>query len=140
MRRRRAAALPAVLFATALTSALVVGGVYAARTSHARARLAKSATELQSPAERVLVELVADWDTAGHAAMLAGTEDVLPTRSQDGASVAVRVTRLDEHNYWFVAEATRPAPRGMRTRVGLLVRATEGRIQPVPGPAWTRLP
>lgn len=140
MRRRRAAALPAVLFAMALCSALVVGGIHAARTAHARARLATSATDLQAPVERALVELVAAWDTAGRAAMPTGTAVVESPMSPEGASVAVRVTRLNEHTYWMVAEAVSPAHRGIRSRIGLLVRAAEGRIGPVPGAAWTRLP
>jgi hypothetical protein len=140
MRGRRGVALPAVLFAIALTSALVVGGVYTARTSHTRARLAKSASELQSPIERVLVDLVAAWDTAGRAAMPTAVVAVEPTTSPDGVAVAVQVTRLNEYTYWIFAEATSPTPRGIRSRIGLLVRSAEGRIRPVSGPAWIRLP
>jgi hypothetical protein len=140
MRVRRAAALPAVLLALALTSALVVGGVHVARAAHTRARLAESATGLQSATERALVELVAAWDTAGRAAMPTGTVVVEPNASLEGVSVAVQVTRLNEHTYWLVAEANSSTPHGIRTRVGLLVRAAEGRIGPVSGPAWTHLP
>jgi hypothetical protein len=140
MRLRPGAALPAALFAIALTSALVVGGVYAARTSHTRARIAKSASDLQSPIERVLVELIAGWDTAGRSAMPVRTAVAEPTAFQDGVAVAVQVTRLNEYTYWILAEATSATPQGIRSRIGLLVRTAEGRIQPLSGPAWTRLP
>jgi hypothetical protein len=137
---RRGAALPAVLFAMLLTSALVVGGVYAARSSHTRARLIISATDLQSPVERVLVELVAAWDTGGRRAMAVGAVAVEAPPASDAVPVAAWITRLNEHTYWMVAEATSPTGYHVRSRLGLLVRSAEGRIQPVSGPAWTRLP
>jgi hypothetical protein len=139
MRRRPAMALPAVLFAMTLTSALVVGGVYAARTLGTRARLTTSATELQSPVEAVLIELVANWDTAGRAAMPIGTVVERQTLV-GGVPVIARVLRLNQHTYWLVAEATSQTSHGIQSRLGLLVRSAEGGIGPVPGPAWTRLP
>lgn len=140
MRRRPAAALPAVLFAMALTSALVIGGVHAARTLVTRARLGTSATGLQSPVEGVLVELVARWDTAGRAAMAIGAVVVERHTAEDGVPVVARITRLNQHTYWLVAEASSETSHGMRSRLGLLVRAAERGIGPVPGPAWTWLP
>lgn len=140
MRRRPAAALPAVLFAMALTSALVVGGVHVARTAHARARLAKAAGDLHAPIEYVLVDLVARWDTSASAAMPAGTVVVHPPVTVHGVVVAASITRLNDRTYWMVAEATSPAAHRITSRLGLLVRAADGRIRPVSGAAWTRLP
>ena len=140
MRLRSAAALPAVLFAMALTSALVVGGVYAARTMASRAWLTKSAAELPASTERVLVDVVADWDTAGLAAMPIGAVVVESPVAVDGVLVSVRVTRLNQYTYWMVAEAAGPISRRIESRLGLLARSAEGRIRPVDGPAWTRLP
>jgi hypothetical protein len=133
-------ALPAVLFAMVLTSALVVGGVYAARTLGIRARLTSSATELQSPVERVLVELIADWDTAGRAAMAIGAVVVERRAPVGDIPVIVRVIRLNQYTYWLVADATSPTSYGIQSRLGLLVRSANGGIGTVPGPAWTRLP
>ena len=140
MRRRAAAALPAVLLAMALMSALVVGGVYAARTLGVRARLARSSSELYSPIERVLVEAIAHWDSGGHAAMPIGAAAWGPPASIDGVPVMSSVTRLNERTYWLVAEAQGPSSLRIASRLGVLIRVAEGRIRPVPGPAWTRLP
>lgn len=140
MTLRRAVALPAVLFAMALTSALVVGGVYAARTLGTRGRIVRSATELYWPAERVLTELVAIWDTTGRAAMPVGAVIAEPVISVEGVVVSAWVTRLSEESYWMVAEAVSSTPDRIRSRVALLVRSAEGRIRPAPGAAWTRLP
>lgn len=124
----------------ALTSALVVGGVYTARTSHTRARLARSATDLRSTVERALVDLVAAWDTAGRAAMAVGAVAVELPATADSVPVTAWITRLNEHTYWMVAEAASPDAHHVRSRLGLLVRSANGRIRPVSGPAWTRLP
>jgi hypothetical protein len=140
MRARPAAALPAVLFALALTSALVVGGVHVARTAQARARLASAANDLHAPVEYVLVDLVARWDTAAGAAMPVGAVVIRPPVTVHGVQVAASITRLNEHTYWMTAEATSSASHRITSRLGLLVRAAEGRIRPVSGPAWTRLP
>ena len=137
---RTGAALPAVLLAMALMSALVVGGVYAARTLRIGARLARSSTELYSPVERVLVEAVARWDSTGRAAMPIGAAESGPQVSIDGIPVTIAATRLNERTYWLVAEAQGPASHRIASRLGVLVRVVEGRIRPVPGPAWTRLP
>lgn len=140
MTRRAAAALPAVLLSMALMSALVVGGMHAARTLGVRARLARSSTELYSPVERALVDAVAGWDSAARAAMPIGAPFPDPPASIDGVPVTASVTRLNEYTYWLLAEAQGPASHRITSRLGLLIRVAEGRIRPVPGPAWTRLP
>jgi hypothetical protein len=136
----RGAALPVVLFAMALTSALVVGGMHAARTLGTRARLVRTASALQSPTERVLVDLVAAWDTAGRAAMPIGAVAVDPPVRVDGLEVVVWTTRMNERTWWLVAEASAMTPGRVQSRMALLARAADGQISPVPGPAWTRLP
>lgn len=140
MTRRCGVALPAVLFAVALTSALVVAGAYAARTSNARARLARTATELQAPVERALIDLVVGWDTTVRAAMPIGTTSPEPTRMIEGVSVASWITRLNVYTWWVIAEGASSAAPSSRSRMGVLIRAGDGRIFPVSGPAWTRLP
>ena len=140
MSHRSAVALPAVLLAMALVSALVVGGVYAARTMGIRARVSTSSADIDAPVERALIELVAAWDTAGRVAMPIGTTASVSPTSLQGVPVMASVTRLNEHTYWFVAEAEAPESHGIRSRLALLIRAAEGIVRPVPGPAWTRLP
>lgn len=140
MKHRVGVALPAVLFSMALTSALVVGGVYAARQQGAAARLARSATELSGPLEQVLVGKVTAWDTAGRSALVIGAVIADSPVRLEGVSVTTRVRRLNQHTYWLVAEAAAASSYGIQSRLGLLVHAREGQIRPVPEAAWMRIP
>ena len=140
MSHRNAVALPAVLFAMTLVSALVVGGVYATRTLVTSARLARTADALHAPAERLIVELVAGWDTAGRAAMPIGAVVFESPGRIDGVPVTASVLRLNEYTYWMIAAARDSSFHGIGSRLSLLVRAANGEIRPVPGPAWTRIP
>jgi len=140
MKHRVGVALPAVLFSMALTSALVVGGVYAARQQGAAARLARSATELSGPLEQVLVGKVTAWDTAGRSALVIGAVIADSPVRLEGVSVTTRVRRLNQHTYWLVAEAAAASSYGIQSRLGLLVHANEGQIRPVPDAAWMRIP
>lgn len=137
---RGAVALPAVLLAMTVMSALVVGGVYSARTLGVRARLLKSSAENYAPVEHAIVELVAGWDSASRAALpIGGVESSAPAII-DGVPVSASVTRLNQRTYWLVAEARRSPSHGIASRLALLIRVSDGQVRPVPGPAWTRLP
>jgi hypothetical protein len=138
--RARAAALPAVLFAMALVSALVVGSVHTARTLRKSARQSHRATALRWPVERVLVDLIAHWDTAGRTAMPIGGVVLEAPTAWEGVPVRVSVTRLNEHVYWMVAEADDSASPHVWSRLGVLVEAQKHQIRLVAGPAWTQLP
>jgi hypothetical protein len=140
MRLRVGVALPAVLLSMALTSALVVGGVYAARQQRSMARLSSSATELHGPLEQVLVGKVTAWDTAGRSALVIGAVIVESPVVLEGVSVTTRIRRLNQHAYWLVAEAATASSYGIQSRLGLLVHAREGEIRPVPDAAWMRIP
>lgn len=140
MNLRVGVALPAVLFSMALTSALVVGGVYAARQQGSAARLSRSATELRGPLEQVLVGKVTAWDTAGRSALVVGAVIVESPVRFEGVSVTTWIRRLNEHTYLLVAEAATASSYGIQSRLGLLVHAHEGQIRPVPEAAWMRIP
>lgn len=140
MRFRAGVALPTVLFSMAMTGALVVGGVYVARQQGSTARLARTATELHAPVERVLVRNVTAWDTAGRSALVIGAVVVESPVTVEDVLVTTRIRRLNQHTYWLVAEAATSSSYGIQSRLGLLVHSGEGRIQPVPGAAWTRIP
>jgi hypothetical protein len=140
MRSRVGVALPAALLSMALTSALVVGGVYAARQQRSRAKLASSATELNAPLEQVLVGKVTASDTATLSALVVGAVIVEAPVVLAGLSVTTRIRRLNQHTYWLVAEAAISSSYLIQGRLGLLVHCHEGRLRPVPGAAWMRIP
>lgn len=140
MKHRVGVALPAVLLSMALTSALVVGGLHAARQQGSAARLARLATELHGPLEQVLVGKVTAWDTAGRSALVIGAVIVESPVVFEGVSVTTRIMRLNQHAYWLVAEAATASSYGIQSRLGVLVHAHEGQIRPVPDAAWMRIP
>lgn len=137
---RGGAALAAVLFAMALTSALVVGGVYASRSMVTSARFSRTASSIESPAERALLTIVVQWDSATRAEQLPGLEVAASLEVIDGITVAAWITRLSARTWWLVAEsAGETGPRFTR-RMGLLVHDSAGVVNAVPGPAWVQLP
>lgn len=140
MTSRRAAALAAVLLATTLSTAVVVGGAYAARTLAARARLGRTGSDLEVPVERRLIEIIANWDTLARGSIPIGSTVVDPTTTESHAAVVSWVTRLNIQTYWLVAEARSLAEVGMRRRTSVLVRSDSAGVLPVAGGAWTRLP
>ena len=132
--------MPVVLFAMALTSAMVVGGVYVARVQGSAARMARSSTGLHASLEQVLAEKVTNWDTGGRSAAPIGAVVVEASAMVDGVLVATTVRRLSPETYWFVAEAVSSSSLGIQGRLGMLVHSQAGRIRPVPGAPWARIP
>ena len=61
----RGAALPVVLFALAMASALAVGGLFVARRLVASAQTSQRGSGIETVAESILVMAVANWDSAG---------------------------------------------------------------------------
>jgi hypothetical protein len=134
---RLGAALPAVLFALTMTSALAVGGAFVSRQQAAAARFAERGGELHPLAERVLVETIAAWDSASRANQPVGS--VAPMASASPLT-AVWVTRASQQLYWLVGEAATASKPVLRRRIGVLVRDSSGAPKLVPSPAWTELP
>jgi hypothetical protein len=136
----KAAALPVVLFALALTSALSLGGVYVARRMATSARTSQRGADLMLLAEGVLVRAVAHWDSAARAVQPRGSS----TSIGAGADAFVRwsgwVTRTSELDYWLVAEAATVAKPVLRKRLGVVVRTVDGRPQISSPRAWSELP
>ena len=133
---KRGVALPATLFALAITSAMAVGGVYVARR-HKAATLDAAATAMLRPrAENAAIEALVSWDSVGRAQQLVGVTVTLDS----SAGRSVWVTRTAEGQYLIVAEArTRAAPIFYH-RVGLSVVLSGSRAR-LPFPrAWSLLP
>lgn len=137
---RSGAALAAVLLAMALTSALVVGGVYASRSMVVSARFSRTASSVESPAVRALLTMVAHWDSAARTEQLPASEVAMPPEVIDGIRVATWITRLSPGTWWLVAETADENDPGFTRRIGLLVHESAGVASVVRGPAWTQLP
>lgn len=133
------AALPIVLLAVALVSALAAGSLSVSRTVAGSARLPPLAMTLQGAAERALTGVVATWDTTARGAQPLGVVMAAPPRSEQGVTVATWVTRVGERTWWLVAEATLDPPR-LRRRLGLVIHMKQGAATPVPARAWATLP
>lgn len=140
MTRRHGMALPAVLFAIALTSALVVGGLYAVRTLVLSGRSALIAWSVDGSLEHGLLSAAADQDSATWLAQPVGTTIERPEQGIDGVSVASWVTRTSENTWWLVAEGTAGTHPRVRRRLGLIVHRFQGETRPVSGPAWVAVP
>lgn len=133
---RWGAALPATLFALAMTSAMAVGGLYTARRHVASSVESAVGTSLLPAAERGLVLAVAAWDSASRMQQPVGLTEAL--RGAPGASVWV--TRTAELEYLLVAEAVSVTSPSLHHRVALTVVIDRG-VPKLPFPrAWTQLP
>jgi hypothetical protein len=137
---RRAAAIPMVLFALAMGSALAVGGAYVTRQLAAAARAAQRGAQLEPMSERALVEAVVSWDSVTRANQPVGTVASLPASSTDGVRTSAWITRISQSAYWLVAESTADTRPVLRRRIGLLIRASNGAPAPVSERAWSELP
>jgi hypothetical protein len=140
MSQRRGAALPTVLLAVALISALSVGGIHVARQLIGAARTDRRADVLRGAAERSLTAAVAAWDTLSRAAQPVGVVIGSPPWREDGVAVATWVCRLDARTYWLIAEASSVSRPFLRRRLGLVIHMNGGVAVPVPARAWAPLP
>jgi hypothetical protein len=134
------AALPAVLFAIAMTSALAVGGAYVARQQAAHARLSLQAIQLQPAAEGALATAIAEWDSVARSAQPVGGSEPIGLRPPGTTVLHLWVTRTDSLTYWLVAEAATERTPIMRRRVGVLVLVQGGSVTPASERAWADLP
>lgn len=132
----RGAALPATLFALALTSALAIGGLYVTRRHAAAAAESNAALELRPLAERAAIDALVQWDSLARAQQPIGVTQGLsgPARTQTW------ITRTGELEYLVVAEARTERRPALYHRIGLSLVVSEGRPS-LPFPrAWTLLP
>lgn len=137
---RRGAALPAVLMAMAVTSALVVGGSYVARQQMASTRLASRAALVQPSAENALVNVIANWDTLMRSQQPVGSAVRLASAQQSNILTDIWVTRSSPAVYWLTAESGSGTPPALKRRIGVLVRLSNGYPRPVSRRAWADLP
>lgn len=137
---RRAAALPVVLFAMTMASALAVGGTYVTRQLAASARAAQRGGELEPSAERALVEAIVSWDSTARSEQVVGTVVAIPTATSGSVRTDAWITRASENTYWVVAEARGDIRPPLRRRLGALVRVSGGRPTLAPQRAWSELP
>jgi hypothetical protein len=137
---RRGTAIPIVLFALAMASALAVGGAYVTRQLAAAARASQRGAGSEPMSERALVEAAVSWDSVTRANQAVGTVASLPTSSTDGVRTNAWITRISQSAYWLVAESAADTRPVLRRRIGLLIRVSNGVPALVPERAWSELP
>lgn len=137
---KRGAALPAVLLAITMASALAVGGAFVARQYAAAARLAHHGSELLPSADAALVEAIAAWDSVARKAQPVGSAIAIPGGPTPSSRPAVWITRASPQLYWLVAEARSDSRPVLRRRIGVLVRDSAGLAKTVPRSGWVDLP
>lgn len=134
------AALPAVLFAMAMMSALTVGGAYVARQLAGSARLGHRGAELQPSAEASLVNTIATWDSTARAEQPIGSVFAVTSEPAAPLPTDVWITRTGPALYWLVSEASNESKPVLRRRIGVLVSVANGAPRLVSHRAWTELP
>jgi hypothetical protein len=134
---RAGAALPAVLLALTMTSAIAVGSAFVSRQYASSARFASSGGELTPLAEAALVDAISTWDSSSRAAQPVGSMVPLATAHP---RTRVWITRASPRLFWLMAESATTVRPVLRRRIGVFVRDSIGSPRVVPGPAWTELP
>lgn len=132
----RGAALPATLFALAITSALAVGGVYVARRHKASALDESAAAMLRPRAESLAIDALVSWDTIARSGQLVGATVMLDS----SAETRVWVTRTTSDQYLIGAEALSRTTPVFQHRIGLWVVVAAGRARPAYPRVWSLLP
>jgi hypothetical protein len=137
---RTAAALPIVLLAITLVSALAVGGVFLTRQLASSVRVSQRAEELEPETERALVQAIVAWDSVARAQQPIGTSVPIAVAPSTSTRVDAWVTRLSDKTYWLVARAVADVRPVLRRRIGVLVRVSGDAPALVPERAWGDLP
>lgn len=137
----RGAALPVVLFALAISTALSVGGLYVTRQLARSAAAVELGREAELAAEGALVSAVSAWDSAALTNQPIGaTSQRSSTLSTPQLHVAVWITRISTPGYWIVAEAKSVSKPLYYKRLGVVVTTRGGRPRPILLRAWAELP
>jgi hypothetical protein len=137
---RNGAALPAVLLAITMTSALAVGGAFVSRQQAAAARFAGRGEALLPAAELALIHTVGSWDLAARDSQPVGTSASLATPSRPGPVTEIWVTRASLALYWVVVDARTTVQPVFRRRIGVLVEVFSDGPRVIPLRGWSDLP
>ena len=136
----RGAALPVVLFALAIASALAVGGLFVARRQVASAQTSQRGSGIETVAESILVMAVANWDSAARSTQPIGTTRSLGTSITPVLRASGWITRTSALDYWIVAEASEASKPLLKRRLGVGIRSVNGRPSLASPRAWLELP
>jgi hypothetical protein len=137
---KRGAALPVVLLAITMASALAVGGAFVSRQYAGAARLSHHGSDLLPAADAAVVEAIAAWDSAARKTQPVGTVVAFPAGPSSSPRPAVWITRTSPQLYWLVAEASSDSRPVLRRRIGVLVRDSAGIAKTVAWRGWADLP
>jgi hypothetical protein len=136
----RGAALPVVLFALAMVSALSVGGLFVAQRQAVSAQTSQRGSGIETVAESILVTAVANWDSAARSSQPIGTTWSLGTSITPFLRASGWITRSSALDYWIVAEASETSKPLLRRRLGVGIRCENGRPRLASPRAWLDLP
>ena len=132
----KGAALPATLFALAITSAMAVGGVFVVRRHLASSLEGDAGFALRPSAELAAVRVIAAWDSVARANQPIGQSETL----SETPSATVSIVRTGELEYFIVVTARTATRPVLYHRLGLSVVMEGGKAR-LPFPrAWTLLP
>jgi hypothetical protein len=137
---RRGTALPIVLFALAMTSALVVSGAFVTRQRILTQRMTERGGSLEPACERALVDVEAHWDSVARAMQPVGTTVEVALLDASDTPTRVWASRVSERIYWLVAEARDESTPPVRRRIGVVIRVSRGTPGVVPERGWSELP
>lgn len=136
---KNGAALPAVLMALAISSALAIGGAYVSRRAAATTRSRITLERLSDAVEISIGSMVASWDTSAWSKQpqaLTVSDSVFTVEVETGTWV----TRLTNSTYWVAGESCRrESPRICRRQVTVVV-AISGSPIIAYGQPWSDLP
>jgi hypothetical protein len=136
---RVGAALPTVLVALGISSALTIGGAFVARRAAASARSRISLERLGDAAEVSIGSVLSSWDTTAMSSLVVGQTVADSTKSSD-QQTSTWVTRLTHNSFWIVSESCRrPAPRVCRRNAVALYSISDSNTITY-GQPWAELP
>ena len=137
---KRGMALPLALFTLALLGGLVVGGAFVTRRATADAEVVQRASDLEPLAERAIVEVVSQWDSASRTQQPIGSVAAAWSERGGVAETDAWITRIGERTYWIFAEARAQQYPALHRRIGLVLRIIAGAPAPIPERAWSDFP
>lgn len=114
--KREGMALALAMFAIVIIGALIAGAFFASNQDFKIGRNSLVAQRAFSAAEFGLNKTMASWDQAMNMAVPIGKDTNFTYSTGDGASSAVKVTRLNDYTYWVVSEGIAGVGTPIETR------------------------
>ena len=114
--KREGMALALAMFAIVVIGALIAGAFFASNQDFKIGRNSLVAQRAFTAAEFGLNKTMAEWDQAMNLAIPIGKDTNFTYSTGDGATSAVKITRLNDYTYWVVSEGTAGANTSVETK------------------------